>query len=166
MCENDLPYTYKEASESELARRWDINIANNKSDDRWKHWKTGVIADSRAGKLKTFVVICGGEPVGEGSLIFRPDCFGGNQELADGSCTANINALRMDKAHEGRGHMSKLVRLMEHYAAEKGYQTLTIGVEARETRNLAIYLHWGYTTFVKSETEDGALVLYYAKQLS
>lgn len=33
---------------------------------------------------------------------------------------------------------------MEEYAGSLGYNRLTIGVEARETRNLAIYLHWGF----------------------
>ena len=55
--------------------------------------------------------------------------------------------------------------MMERAAAERGITTLTIGVDAHETRNLAIYLHWGYTRFVMSEVEDGCLVLYYAKEI-
>jgi len=47
---------------------------------------------------------------------------------------------------------------------------MTIGVEAVEARNLAIYLHWGYTEFVHSEVElefdHEALILYYAKNLN
>lgn len=46
-----------------------------------------------------------------------------------------------------------------------GLKALTIGVDAWETRNLGIYLHWGYDTFVMAEEEDGDLVLYYAKKL-
>ena len=55
--------------------------------------------------------------------------------------------------------------LMEAYAAEAGLDRLTIGVEAAEARNLAIYLHWGYTEFVYSETDCGELILYYAKNI-
>lgn len=40
-----------------------------------------------------------------------------------------------------------------------------LGVEAKETRNLSIYFHWGYNVFVMSEIEDGELVLYYKKTL-
>ena len=54
---------------------------------------------------------------------------------------------------------------MEAYAKEHGYARLTIGVEAQEARNLAIYLHWGYQEFVMSEMDGDALVLYYAKAL-
>ena len=32
-------------------------------------------------------------------------------------------------------------------SGEAGYQRLTIGVEAHMTRNLGIYLHWGYDEF-------------------
>ncbi|MBQ9768086.1 MAG: GNAT family N-acetyltransferase, partial [Lachnospiraceae bacterium] len=66
---------------------------------------------------------------------------------------------------EGQGHVSELMACVEEYAKEQGIQALTIGVEAAETRNLAIYLHWGYDSFVMSETEDEALVLYYRKAL-
>ena len=107
------------------------------------------------------------KPIGEGTLLFSPECGAINSrtELADGQKIANINALRNDKDHEGRGCISKLVRLMEQYAADTGYSTITIGVEARESRNLAIYLHWGYDLFVRSEIEEGVLILYYSKSL-
>lgn len=161
-------YEYKIATMEELERRWDINIANNIGDNRWVDWKTMFIDDNKTGKCKTFVVLCGEEPVGEGTLLFSPEKVQGRTELADGVNIANINALRIEKSHEGKGHISKLVKLMEQYAIDNGYKTLTIGVEAKETRNIAIYLHWGYTTFVTSEIseiEEEGLVLYYSKLL-
>ena len=61
------------------------------------------------------------------------------------------------------------MRMMEEWAAARGYARLTIGVDAAETRNLAIYLHWGYNEYVMAEEEDEILragpVLYYAKTL-
>lgn len=85
--------------------------------------------------------------------------------MADGETVANVNALRITKEYEGQGHISTMVRRMEQYALAQGYHRLTIGVDARETRNLAIYLHWGYCDFVMAAEEDGELVLYYAKEL-
>lgn len=110
-------------------------------------------------------VIHNGRPVGEGTLLFSPECSAirGRTALADGCRTTNINALRIRKKHEGKGYISALVRMIEQYAAKHGYTNLTIGVEARETRNPAIYLHWGYDELVTAEQEDGELVLYYAK---
>jgi len=74
----------------------------------------------------------------------------------------------MDKPHEGKGHMSKLIKVMEQWAKNAGYTTTTIAVEAKNTRNLSIYLHWGYTSFVKyeiSEHEEEGMLLFYTKEL-
>lgn len=158
---------YRIATRNDLEKIWNMNIADNVGDDRWKQWKDEYVSYNQSGKAATFVVLCDGVPVGEGTLLFSADCkaVSGRPSLVDPSTTANINALRIRKEFEGNGYISALVRMMERYAAEKGYTRLTIGVEAKETRNLAIYLHWGYNEFVMSEVDDGELVHYYAKKL-
>lgn len=163
----DTQYSYKIASADELDLRWERNIAQSHGDERWIAWKNSFVKDNETGKCRTFVILFNDEPVGEGTLLFSPDCeaINGRTELADGISTTNINALRVEKAHEGKGHISKLVTVMEQHAIAAGYQAITIGVEAREARNLGIYLHWGYDTFIKAEEEEGALVLYYSKRL-
>lgn len=144
-----------------------MNIADNAGDGRWVLWKNEYITYNKESKASTFVVICDGVPIGEGTLLFSPECgaIAHRTALADNKNIANINALRIRKKHEGKGYISTLVRTIESYAAQNGYKCLTIGVEARETRNLAIYLHWGYCRFVTAETEESELVLYYAKDL-
>lgn len=158
---------HRKATPDDLERIWNMNIADNAGDDRWKRWKGEYIAYNQSSKATTFVVVCDGEPVGEGTLLFSADCkaVSNRPMLADQCTTANINALRIRNEYEGKGYISTLVRMIERYAAEKGYTRLTIGVEAKETRNLAIYLHWGYTEFVMSEVDEGELVLYYAKEV-
>ena len=158
---------YRKATIQDLEYLWSINIAENPDDPNWANWKKEYISHNKTGKGHTFAVVINNEPVGEGTLLFSPDCsaIAGRTQLADGSTIANINALRIRKPYEGQGHISALVRLMETYAAQHGITRLTIGVEAKETRNTAIYLHWGYTEFVTSAIEDGELVLYYAKNL-
>jgi len=162
-----MEYNYKEASVAELERRWDKNIANNPDDPRWIGWKAEYTANNRNGKCRTFVVMYGDDPVGEGTLLFSPDCdVKGRVDLADSKDIVNVNALRIEREHEGKGHISKLVRLMEQYAGDRGYKTATIGVGAQETRNLGIYLHWGYDKFVRYDIEDNReLILYYSKEL-
>lgn len=158
----------RKATQNDLEVLWDKNITDHRSDPRWIAWKEEYIRYNQSGMGATFVVIQNGRPVGEGTLIFSPQCnaIRGRTQLADGRRTANINALRIRKKHEGKGHISALIRMMEQYASENGYTRLTIGVEARETRNLAIYLHWGYDELVTSELEEDTLVLYYAKNLN
>jgi len=160
-------YKYKEASLLDLELRWDKNISDNAGDDCWVAWKAVAIKENKNNILKTFVVLYGEQPIGEGTLIFSSNtgAINGRLELANHITTVNINGLRIDKPHEGKGHISKLVKVMEQYAKDKGYKLATIGVEAKETRNLGIYLHWGYDTFITHEIENSELVLYYSKRL-
>jgi GNAT superfamily N-acetyltransferase len=149
-------YKYQEASGADLELRWDKNIADNIGDERWVNWKSIAIENQKNKKCISFVVLCDDEPIGEGTLIPTMQ-------------SVEINGLRIDKPYEGKGHISKLVKVMEQYAKDEGYKTALIGVEPKETRNLAIYLHWGYDTFVKLEISDmnaeEGLILYYSKDL-
>ena len=149
-------YKYQKATLAELDARWNKNIVDNEGDDRWVAWKEISIKNHKADKAITFVVLHGKDPIGEGTLIFSMQ-------------NVKINGLRIDAPHEGKGHISKLVRLMEQYAKDNGYTTSIIGVEPKETRNLAIYLHWGYDTFDKlvitDPKEEEGLILYYSKKL-
>ena len=163
-----MTFTYRLATLQDLEVIWNKNIADNPEDERWVHWKEEYIGYNKTGMAQTFVVVCGDEPVGECTLILSPECnaVNGRLELANGKEVANINALRIAKECEGQGHISKLMACVEDYAKEQGIKSLTIGVEAKETRNLAIYLHWGYDSFVMSETEDDEQVLYYRKDIN
>ena len=160
-------FTYRIATKEDLETIWNRNIADNPNDNRWVRWKEKYIAYNCEKKGITFVVVCDGEPIGEGTLLLSPDCDAVKNKpcLADGKQIANINALRIQKEFEGQGHISKLISLMEEYARCHDIKILTIGVEAKETRNLAIYLHWGFDTFIEHTIEDDELILYFQKIL-
>lgn len=121
-----------------------MNIADNDADERWINWKNQFISDNQSGKAITFVIIYDRKPISEGTLIFSPECraINGRTPLADNKNVANINALQIRKEHEGKRYISALIRMIEQYAANNGYRRLTIGVEARETRNLE-YIYIG-----------------------
>lgn len=162
-----MKFTYRLATPQDLELIWNKNIAENPEDARWVHWKEEYIRYNKTGMAQTFVVVCGEEPVGECTLILSPECNAvrGRLELADGKMVANINALRIAGEYEGQGHTSKLMAYVEEAAKVQNIRALTIGVEAKETRNLGIYLHWGYDKFIMSETEEEELVLYYRKEI-
>ena len=107
------------------------------------------------------------EPIGQITVLFSPNCSAvkNRPNLCDGKTIANMNAFRIEKKYEGQGHISKLVKKAEKYAKEKGVKYLTIGSEAKESRNLGIYLHFGYTEFVTHIIEDDELILFYKKNI-
>lgn len=158
---------YRKATAEDLEIIWDYQIEQNPGDPNWIRWKKQFIDDNNSGAAATFVAVVDGVPVGEGTLLFSPDCraIRGRLDLADGKTVTNINALRIREAYEGKGYISALVKFMEAYAADHSYTQVTIGVEAVEARNLGIYLHWGYNRFIMSEGEEMELTLYYGKAL-
>ena len=160
---------FRIASEKDLEIIWNKNIKRHPNDDRWKRWKDEYIGYNVSGKATTFVVANNEDVVGEITILFSPECKPVYQkkQLCDAKTIANLNAFRIEKKFEGKGYISKLLKIVEIYAKEKGYKELSIGVDAKETRNLAIYLHWGYNNFIFGEIDkdDNELVLYYKKQI-
>lgn len=158
---------YRKATLDDLIKIWDKDINDNDNQECWIRWKQEYIEYNKTGKATTFVVLDNNKPIGQINILFSTDCSAVKNRpmLCDGIKTANMNAFRIDKRYEGQGHISKLVKMAENYAKEKGITYLTIGSEAKESRNLAIYLHFGYTQFITSFVEDGDLVLFYGKDI-
>lgn len=175
------------ASREDLERIWNQSISNHPGDPQWLIWKDQFILDNIEGRAQTFVISYSNQPsegltkgddfsenqllreelIGEATLLLSPLCTAirGREQLADQKQIANINALRIQASFEGRGYASALIRTVEKWALKKGYEKLSIGVEACESRNRAIYQHWGFNDFIHSEIEDGDEVLYFSKRI-
>ena len=159
---------YRMATIADLENVWDKDIRNNTDDVRYIRWKKEYIDYNLKDEAKTFVAVNdSGDVIGQITLILKPSvkAVNGKEKLCDGVSICNMNAFRCDKEYEGQGHISKLVKLAESYAKSSGYTYITIGSEARETRNLSIYFHFGYVEYLMSEMDDTQLVLYYGKHL-
>jgi len=156
-------FNYRIATPQDLEQIWNYNIEINAGDVRWVNWKQSAIDDNASGKSKTFVVLKDDVPIGE--MTFTPEqahaLIGKVPHEKD---VGYLYALRIMNEYEGQGHISKLLKMVEKYAKSVGIKSLIIGCEAKEARNLAIYLHWGFNEFIESEIdkdENNALVLYY-----
>lgn len=160
-------FDYRIATREDLERIWEKDVAKNQEDPTWIRWREQYLEYNKLGKATTFVVLTDGDPIGQITVLFSPDCSAVKDRplLCNGTTVANMNAFRIEKEYEGQGHISKLVKMAETYTKDKGISYLTIGCEAKESRNLAIYLHFGYTEFITSFTEDGELILFYGKKL-
>ena len=158
---------YRQATIEDLEKIWDKDIEQNKGEDCYILWKQQYMEYNETGKATTFVVLDEDEPIGQITVLFSPECSAVKNRplLCNGKTRANMNAFRIDKKYEGQGHISKLVKMAEKYAKDKGITYLTIGSEAKESRNLAIYLHFGYKEFITSLIEDGELILFYGKSI-
>ena len=158
----------RRATLEDLKQIWDYQIAQNPEEPRNQRRKDRIISRNIQNHAAPFVVVSDGEPIGEVTLDYYAEAYGNaanRPKLADGKNTGYVTALRIRKDFEGNGYISALMRFMEESARKMGFTQLTIGVEAAETRNLAIYLHWGYDKFILSEIDEGELVLFYGKAL-
>ena len=162
-------FNYRIATIDDLNKLWDYDINRHTGEERkqWKRWKIQYLEYNKNGDATTFVVLDEDTPIGQITILFSPKCSAVKDRpmLCDGKIIANMNAFRIKKEYEGQGHISKLVKLAEQYAKNKGIEYLTIGSEAKESRNLAIYLHFGYTKFITSFVEDDELILFYGKNI-
>ncbi len=160
-------FEYRIATIQDLNKIWDQDISNNQDEECWIRWKKQYIDYNITGKATTFVVLDNNRPIGQITVLFSTECSAVKNRpmLCDGMTKANMNAFRIEKQYEGQGHISKLVKMAEKHAKEKGFSYLTIGSEAKESRNLAIYLHLGYDEFITSITEDDELILFYGKNI-
>ncbi len=159
--------SYRRATIEDLEKIWDKDIQANSDDERYLRWKDEFIEANKLENIVTFVILNDDDPIGQASLVLNKNNikFKCRDLLCDGRARAYLSTLRIEKSFEGQGYISKLVKSIENFAKNKSIKFLTIGVEAKETRNLSIYLHFGYNEFITSETDD-ALILFYQKKLS
>lgn len=162
---------YRIATEDDLISVWDSDINRHPNDENWKRWKKEYILYNKNQEATTFVAVSDNNKiVAQITVVLKPTVKAviGKPFLCDDS-TVNMNGFRCDTEYEGQGHISKLVKRGEEYAKSLGKKYATIGANAKNTRNLQIYFHFGYTTFLKAVDEvDGnsmATVLYYKKEL-
>lgn len=159
---------YRKATLEDLERIWDYHIRMDPEEPRNQRWKESYISRNVHNRAATYVAVSDGEPVGEVTLDYHAEAYGNPEvrvRLADGVNCAYVTALRIRKEFEGKGYCSALMRYMEDAAGQAGFQSLSIGVEAAQTRNLGIYLHWGYDEFILGETDGTDLILFYRKEL-
>ena len=133
-----IRFEYRAATREDLLRLWEKDIAENAGEDCWLRWREQYLAYNERGDARTFAVLANGEPIGQITVLFSPDCsaVAGRPMLCNGRDVANMNAFRIEKAYEGQGHISRLVRMAEAYAKDRGISYLTIGCEARDIPNI------------------------------
>lgn len=82
---------------------------------------------------------------------------------------AYLAAFRTNKEYEGQGYFSKLYNYVENDLKQRGYKELSLGVGPEEVRNIEIYFHLGYRTYIKTLVEqeniNEDIILFYKKDI-
>lgn len=137
------------ATEKELEDWWDEEIRNNPNDNSYVVWKNGFVKGNKDGERKTFFAFEHGKYIGQGTIRLRSE-----DENMTGNGRAEIVKLEVVPKWRGKGVSTKIYNAIKDYAKQNCIDTLTIGVEPCEIKNMQIYFHWGFTNFIKVITEE------------
>lgn len=136
------------ATIEELAFWWDEEIAENPDDNSLPAYKQIFIEGNKNAARKTFFAFDNGKYIGQCTLLFK-----NNDTVMTGNGKAEVLKLELIPEERGKGKSTKIYETVKNYAKESGIKTLTIGVEPCEIKNMQIYFHWGFDTFLQCITE-------------
>lgn len=145
-------YICKIATLDELNEKWDYNISIHNDKNRWRVFKENAVNNHNTGKAILYIGKLNDEIICEATANLDVSITQNSEGLVNEN-TAYLTAFRTNKEFEGQGYFSRLYKFMEADLKSRGINTLTLGVEPTEERNLQIYTKWGYTNFIKSAYE-------------
>ena len=147
----------KIADFDELIRKCDYEINRHPNNNLWVVSKENAITCFNENSKIMYIGILDNEIVCEATAVIKIEGMSKevlNSEKLFDENTAYLCAFRTNKNVEGKGYFSKLYKFMENDLKRKGFKRLTLGVEPCEVRNIQIYFHLGFTTYVKTTIEE------------
>ena len=166
---NETKYKCVIATEELLIKKWNTEIEKHNNSDVWKKFKTESLRNIN--NRIVYMGILNDEIITEATaIISKNDMDMQNKDELIGKGKAYLTAFRTNKEFENQGYFSKLYSFMEEDLKKRGFKSLTLGVEPCETRNIQIYLKWGFAKYIKTDYEyyingEKILVNYYEKEL-
>ena len=164
-------YICKIASPNEMKQKWDDEISRNTEDrENWIVWKEEALTGFREGKILPYYGILDGAVICEATAAIHPETVRHSDGLID-EHTAYLYAFRTNEPFRGKGFFSRLFAFMLDDLRNRGYRTVTLGVEPDDTKNKSIYRHYGFTRYIGTGTDtcpDGTVIQveYYARELT
>ena len=147
-------YVCKIATREELIQRWDDLIARHPGDDSWKGYKEGTLRYFDEGTAIFYLGFLNGRIIAETCAHIDKN-YKGNTNLDEltSETRAYLNAFRCDKEYEGKGYFSQLYYFMENDLKNRGFTSVSLGVEPCEVRNIQIYFHLGFTNYLTTSLD-------------
>ncbi len=168
-------YICKIANLDDIIRKWDYEISIHPNDKNWKIWKNISIEGYQDNNQLCYIGILNGKIIAEATAMISPNGVQNAEGLVSKD-TVYLCAFRTREEYRGQGYFSKLYRYMENDLYNKGYRSLTLGVEPNDFKNKMIYNKYGFTEYIKTDYEieppekDGEephkiMVEYYRKEI-
>ena len=148
-------YICKIADLDEIMKKYDYEINKATDKDNWKVWKQKAVDRFNNNDVITYMGLLDGEIISEASAVIsrNTDAVHNPDGLIDEKC-AYLFAFRTNTEHIGKGYFSKLFKYMIDDLKTRGYERVTLGVEPIELKNKAIYQKYGFTDFIRNDSES------------
>lgn len=149
-------YICKVATLEEIIKRCDYLIDIHPGNRLWANVKVNTINGFNNGSKIVYVGILNGEIISEATAYVKEEAFIGDIQNTDELLSedrAYLCGFRTNKEYENQGYFSKLYKFMEQDLKSRGYKELSLGVEAKEVRNVNIYKKFGFINLIKSVVE-------------
>ena len=164
-------YICKIASVDEVIANWNYEIKKQKRRvEALELIKNNAVENIKNGQAVTYYGKLNRKVICQATAMFDKNIIQNSDGLV-GTKTAYLCNFTTDKKYRNKGYFSKLFGFMIGDLKNRGYAKFTLGVEPKETKNLQIYRHLGFNTFIKSGQEnypDGTIidVDYYEMELN
>ena len=169
----------KVANRDELLRRWEYLIDIHKGNNQWVKYKENAIKHYDEKSTISYLGFLNDKIICEATAYIKDSAFIGDISEPSGLLSesmAYLAAFRTNKEYEGQGYFSKLYGFVENDLKNRGYTELSLGVGPEAVRNIEIYFHLGFRTYIKTlieyemskedtskQVED--VILFYKKKL-
>lgn len=166
---DDNNYKCVVATKDLIIQKWDEEIKKHNNSNLFKEFKIQSLRNIN--NRIVYMGIIENKIITEATaIISKNDLDMQNKDDLIGDGKVYLSAFRTNKKYQNKGYFSKLYKFMENDLKEKGYKTLTLGVEPRETKNMQIYFKWGFNRYIKTDYEyypngEKIIVNYYEKDL-
>lgn len=145
-------YICKIATIEEMEQNWNYLIEIHPNDNAWKVYKETAIKNMEEGKTIVYYGILNGRIISEATAMLSNLAVQNSEGLVNDN-TVYLSAFRTIKEYQGKGYFSNLYKFMENDLKNRGYTTLTVGVEPSEVKNMMIYFKYGFTNYIKTSYE-------------
>ena len=163
-------YVCAVATSEQMEQKWEYEIGRHPSERKnWTGWKEEAVRGFLEGKAIPYYGVLHGEVICEATAVISPDAVRHGEGLVGGGAVY-LCAFRTNEPCRGKGYFSRLFAFMLDDLRKRGYRTATLGVEVGDRKNRAIYTHYGFTRYIRTENDvypDGSVITaeYFAREI-
>lgn len=160
-------YITKIANLKEIEEKWNYEKNINDNKELYEKTKNIYIEEVKKGNRIVYIGKLNNQIICDLTAILKEESILNEAKYSYdlvSDIRVHLCGFRTIKEYENKGYFSKLFKYVEEDLKNKGYSELSLSVEEKEERNIAIYKKWGFTNYIRTEilqTKDKQYIFHY-----